>query len=199
MRRASGLIPASQFRARPTQPFLENNRFHHGCFRVVKSLTSLSRTLIRSVAMPSCAARAKFFSWSSLIMSMTWLGVWLGVWLWVLSTGSRLIRSGGSSKMWYSWPKGPATNSAWILPDLMNRLTVLDDTPSDLAACAMVKPCVDIGIDKCIAKEGFCQGAGSNCKQFCNCLMPVNTYSIYGSNSSSCKTISLSPAPICTV
>ncbi len=36
----------------------------------------------------------------------------------------------------------------------MNRLTVRDDTPSDLAACDMVNPCLDIGIDKSIVKGG---------------------------------------------
>ena len=46
----------------------------------------------------------------------------------------------------------PVTNLALILPDLMNRLIVLDETPSDLAASAIVKPCLDIGIDKCIDK-----------------------------------------------
>ena len=58
--------------------------------------------------------------------------------------------------MWYSTPKGPGTNSAAILPDLMNRLTVLDDIPNDRAASAIVKPCFDIAldipIDKCIDK-----------------------------------------------
>ena len=49
--------------------------------------------------------------------------------------------------MRYSSPKGPGTNSAESLPDLMSRLIVLDDTPSELAASTMVKPCVDITID----------------------------------------------------
>jgi len=49
--------------------------------------------------------------------------------------------------MRYSSPNGPGTSLAESLPDLMKRLIVLDDTPSDFAAWAIVKPSADIAID----------------------------------------------------
>jgi len=129
------------------QSFLVNKRFHHGCLGLFRSFTWFSRTRMRSMAAPSCPAKDIFVPWSSLIMSMNWTGVCIGGWTGVLSTGFRLPKPVGSVKMRYSFPKDPGTSSAESLPDLMNRLTVLDDTPSDLAASAIVKPCVNIGID----------------------------------------------------
>lgn len=72
--------------------------------------------------------------------------------------GFSLWRSRGNSKIRYSWPRGLGANWALILPDLINRRTVLDDTPGALAACAIVNPCFDIGIDKCRDKPWSLSG-----------------------------------------
>lgn len=104
-------------------------------------------------------------------MSMTWIGVCIEVCVGVLSMGFLLRSSEGNSRIRYSCPKAPGSNLASSLPDLINRLTVLVDTPSDLAACAIVIPCLDICIDKCIDKSDLCQGVDS--KYIVNCLAGI--------------------------